>query len=541
MNIFETLDIKISNAVLVTESGVADEVEGFLEQYGRINRSLVVDSPESEFHNMLIVEFESGLPLTLLNPLLPYMQTSETGTIYYIKNLSQVYTANVGSSKTQTYLADLKEVAKLTGQNYAEVLNEMMGQISKSISELHPDVEVSVGVKAEQSLGNKITQSSYKMAAPSSLLATAPIAQPGERGATINFTASDLNPPELQRYVVEHIVKSEDTAVHLRSSHRLRVFSGKVPRPQHEVDYDTWRSSVDLVLSDPAISEIQRSRQILDSLLPPAADMVKHLSPDMSVNIYIQQLDSAYGTVQDGEELYAKFMDTLQNAGEKPSAYLQRLQVVLNLAVKRGGAPKAEVNKHLLNQFCRGCWDNVLISELQLKQKKEKPPSFAELLLLLRTEEDREAVKAQRMKQHLGGGGARQKVTSQAQIAYGEEEKNLCETLTIITKQLTEQMAAIQRQLAVLTVNQSQGRQSYTPRPNPVLKSRGKPNMAAAVSDPSASPKPGFCFRCGEDGHIRPQCDNQPNPELVSAKKRQFSEKKSKWQKRNQPVLNHLN
>lgn len=258
MNIFETLDIKIPNAVLVTESKVAAEVEGFLEQYGRINRALTVDSPESEFHDMLIVEFESGLPLTLLNPLLPYTQTSETGIVYNIKNLSQVYTANVGSSKTQTYLADLKEVAKLTGQNYAEVLNEMMGQISKSISELRPDVEAGIDVKAEQSSVNT-TQSPYKMAVPSSLLATAPIVQPQERRATVSFNASDLNPPELQRYVVEHIVKSEDTAVHLRSSHRLRVFSGKGPRPQHEVDYDTWRSSVDLVLSDSAISEIQRS------------------------------------------------------------------------------------------------------------------------------------------------------------------------------------------------------------------------------------------------------------------------------------------
>jgi len=497
MDIFETLDVKIPNAVLVTESEVAEEVEGFLQQYGKISRIITVESPESEFHNMLIVEYESGLPLTLLNPLLPYKQTSETGIDYCIKNLSQIYTENVGSSKTQTYLADLKEVAKLTGQNYAEVLNEMMGQISRSISELQPDLEV--GIKAEQSSVNTTTRSSYKMTAPSLLSTTAPIAQPRERHATINFTASDLNPPELQRYVVEHIVKSEDTAVHLRSSHRLRVFSGKVPRPQHEVDYDTWRSSVDLVLNDPAMSGIQRTRQILDSLLPPAADIVKHLSPDMSVNIYIQQLDSAYGTVQDGEELYAKFMDTFQNAGENPSAYLQRLQVALNLAVKRGGVPKAEINRHLLNQFCRGCWDNVLISELQLKQRKEKPPGFAELLLLLRTEEDREAAKTQRMKQHLGGGGARQKVSSQVQIAYGEEERKRYETLTNITTQLTEQMAAVQRQLAVLTANQLQGRQSYTPRPNPVPKSHEKQNMAAAVSNLSTSPKPGFCFRCGED------------------------------------------
>lgn len=87
-------------------------------------------------------------------------------------------------------------------------------------------------------------------------------------------------------------------------------------------------------MKDPAISEIQQSRLILDSLLPPAP------CSNPSADIYIKHLDSAYGTVQDGEELYAKFMDTFQDAGEKPSTYLQWLQVVLTLAVRRGGVPK---------------------------------------------------------------------------------------------------------------------------------------------------------------------------------------------------------
>lgn len=100
------------------------------------------------------------------------------------------------------------------------------------------------------------------------------------------------------------------------------------------------------------------------------------------------------------------------------------------------------MNKHLLNQFCRGCWDNTLISELQLKQKKCSPPSFAELLLLLRTEEDREAAKIQRMKQHLGT--TKQKVSSQVQFAQDGEERRVSAALTTLTEQLTKQMTAIQ-------------------------------------------------------------------------------------------------
>lgn len=77
----------------------------------------------------------------------------------------------------------------------------------------------------------------------------------------------NLNPPEVQHYMVEHIVKNEDSR--MIHSIRLWAFSGRSPRSQTEADYDTWCSGVELLLKDPA-----------------------------------------YGTVQDGDELYAKFMDT---------------------------------------------------------------------------------------------------------------------------------------------------------------------------------------------------------------------------------------
>lgn len=254
----------------------------------------------------------------------------------------------------------------------------------------------------------------------------------------------DLNPPEVQRYVVEHVVRSSDTSTH--ATHRLRPFS------THEMDYDTWRSGVELVLRDPAISDLQRSRIIRDSLLPPACDMVKHLGHDALPDVYLQQLESAYGTVQDGEELYAKFMDTYQNHGEKPSEYLRRLQVALQHAVRRGVSER-DMDKRLLAQFCRGCWDNGLISELQLKQRKSSPPSFAEFVLLLRTEEDREAAKEQRMKPHLGG--TKQKVTTHAHFVKRPDEKpNLCTAITNFIKELSHQMTAIQRQLAARNTGQ---------------------------------------------------------------------------------------
>lgn len=546
MEVFGNLGIKIPNAVLVDgpvkES--SSEVIDFLDQYGDIKRNEIIDDSESEFHHMLVVEFESGVSVVKLSSRLPYIFISDDNNEFHIKNLSQIYTSKLGGSKTDTYLSDLKEIAKISGKDYSMVLGEIMSQIQQAIAQLHP---LAVNVpKIEQKMADQPKNPPEPSVPPPVPSRTfGPVYAPLQTSLTPPVSASnsrrsiapgDLNPPEVQRYVVEHVVRSSDTSMH--ATHRLRLFSGKVSRSTHEMDYDTWRSGVELVLRDPAISDLQRTRLIRDSLLPPACDMVKHLSHDALPDVYLQQLESAYGTVQDGEELYAKFMDTYQNHGEKPSEYLQRLQVALQHAVRRGGVSERDMDKRLLAQFCRGCWDNGLISELQLKQRKSSPPSFAELLLLLRTEEDREASKEQRMKQHLGG--TKQKVTTHAQfVNRSDEEPNLCTAITNFTKELSQQMTAIQQQLAALNAGQTN---KYPPVATYSASKQFETGKTGRnPKSASSNPKPGFCFRCGEDGHIKPQCDSDPNPTLVSTKRKQFQDRQQKWQRQNPSAKKHLN
>lgn len=132
-----------------------------------------------------------------------------------------------------------------------------------------------------------------------------------------NFSLSPdhLSTPEVQRVVVEHIVKSTDIASHFYSPAKLRSFSGKVSCPHYEVDYDTWRTSLHFYLTDPTVSHSQLVRRIVDSLLPPAANVVKPLGPQATPHAYLDLLDSAYAAyaVEDGDELFAKFLNTHQN------------------------------------------------------------------------------------------------------------------------------------------------------------------------------------------------------------------------------------
>lgn len=552
METFEKRGIKIPNAVLIqdsTKTETDDEVVHFLKGFGCVRRSEMIDEPESIYHQYIVVEFETGAPLLTLRKILPYTYVCEKERVTYdILDLSLICADDGGKVQTDNYIAGLHKVAKQTGQDFATVLNGVMSLLGQTVAGIRPaagEGEVSEeDSKGELSSAvNNLLPNSLPSNENPSLNGTAPKGEPDPNFQNPpclglpTMSPHELNPPGI-RYVVEHIVKSDESTSHY-SAQRIRAFSGRTPRPQNESDYDTWRSGIDLLLQDPAVSDLQRSRKIFESLLPPAADVVKHLKPETPPTIYLETLDSAYGTVQDGEELYAKFLDTFQDAGEKPSNYLQRLQVALNLVVKRGGVSGRDTDRHLLTQFCRGCWDNSLITELQLKQRKHNPPTFAEFLLLLRTEEDREAAKAIRMKQHLGS--SRNKATAHAQYAYTDtSEKGEIAALTTVTQQLAQQLADIQKQLAALTAAQSSS-SSAASKPTFGRKlgegqGAGKPSKTL----PSA-PKPGYCYRCGEDGHIRPNCENPPNSALVSVRKKQFAEKQEKWQKSNPTATRHLN
>lgn len=260
----------------------------------------------------------------------------------------------------------------------------------------------------------------------------------------------NIDPPGVQNMIVEHIVKTGDATMAQQASVRLRAFSGRTPHPPNEPDFDTWKVSVELLLSDPSISDFYRSKRILDSLLPPASDVVKHVRPPSLPAVYLELLASVYGSVEDGDE---QFMSTLQNSGEKSSEYLHRLQVILSTTVKRGGLAEKDRDCCLLKQFFRGCWDSSLITSLQLEKKETRPPTFTELVLLVRTEESRHTFKEERMKRHLGISKntvafPKLRTVPQPALAYSQE---IASSVVARTDSLKKQIAEIQAQVAAVS------------------------------------------------------------------------------------------
>lgn len=544
MDFIQKYSVKIPNAVIVDKStGLIhdEEVIDFLKKYGSIQRTVLVDDVSTEFHKNLIVEFSSGSAVEGLEPLLPYSYTlkDDSNIMYNIQTLSSVYTSRLGSSATKNYLTELKELAKLSGKGYEAVLREMMMQISSDVESMQSATEPSpLALSETPEESPRFTSPFLGPPQVDNDVTIAPVPITVEKRVP-SLSVSDVNPPEIQKVVVEHIVRREDIGSFSSTPVRLRSFSGKTPRPNNEADYDTWRSHIELLLNDPSMSSLQVSRRILESLLSPAADVVKGLSSNSLPSAYMQLLDSAFGVVEDGEELFAQFMNTLQDPGEKPSTYLQRLQLALNQAVKRGGVAPGEVGKHLLKQFCRGCWDSVMLSGLQLEQKKNSPPSFSELLLMLRTEEDRQAAKASRMRKHVGSTKHRVQLQSQSGCVLEPTEDPKPDPSGI--DDLRKQVASLQSQLTTLMAqNKSKG---FGDR-GATDKTQGKVFATYSAKLDTAKqprrnytnkPRPWYCFNCGDDGHISTSCTNDSNPTLVTEKRRLLEERQRVWERQNNP------
>lgn len=573
----ESVEIPCSVVVSgLTETESDDEASTYLQKYGSIKRFLRIDDPKSDFHRHVIVEFTHSTAMESLEPLLPLKLQNPThpNVVFEVKSLASVYTEDARSRATKTYMEQLCEISRLSGSSVEQMLKEELARLSSSTpSTLPPSPQFqpesrpphqSPAPQPESSDQEDVPSAPHPPSANPDDVALKPPHDDGQPYTPLtpnkNLTdlnwspipphvpnsatqsTIDLNPPNIQRVVVEHVVRSSESPSHLVAPGKLRAFSGRFPRPNNEADYDMWRTSVEVLMKDPSVSDSHCAHRILDSLLPPASEMTKHLGPRAKPSAYLELLDSAYGTVEDGDELYARFMNTLQNDGEKPSAYLQRLHVALSTTMRRGGVSAHDFDQQLLKQFCRGCWENSMIVDLQLEQRKKSPPSFAELLLLLRTEEDKQAVKMSRMKQHLGSAkpaysASKQRVMSHLQVAhsttdseYNPEVEKLKKQVADITAQLKSMTAEGQKHKLPKQKTKSFTSSEKTEAHAVKKTSTGQQSPAVRTSN---KPRPWYCFQCGEDGHVISVCDSEPNPALVAAKKKQLRERQAAWEASN--------
>lgn len=122
----------------------------------------------------------------------------------------------MGYTTTKSYLAEFKGLSKLSRRDYAEALKDMMSKISESIAGLAPltpeGEELDVEMPELGVVETSVQLPTVNLPALSDVDKSPPVAQSSGNQNIPVITAHDLSPPEVQRVLVEHIVKREDTA-----------------------------------------------------------------------------------------------------------------------------------------------------------------------------------------------------------------------------------------------------------------------------------------------------------------------------------------
>lgn len=253
---------------------------------------------------------------------------------------------------------------------------------------------------------------------------------------------------------------------------------------------------------DSAISASEKLSRVIESLLPPASNIVWALGKEVTAEECLEGLEKAYGITADGDELYLRFSECFQKPGEAASEYLVRLQELMTRVQDTGGVSPDRTNNVRIHQFTRDClYNKPLLMKLDVK-KCQTPPNFVTLLQEVRLEEQREREKKEWRVREQKVVTKRVAVVAEASPAPTDE-----------VKQLQEAVALLQQQLAAVQVSGDHRHGDSAGSGQP--RSRWpQPQPQHQVQKPRAR-YPLICYNCGQQGHRLTQCTNETNAPLV--------------------------
>ncbi|XP_030848565.1 paraneoplastic antigen Ma2 homolog [Strongylocentrotus purpuratus] len=272
---------------------------------------------------------------------------------------------------------------------------------------------------------------------------------------------------------------------------KLRCFSGARNPARDEDTYPLWIEHVEGQMDEwQDLGDGERRKRIREALRPPASSIISDLRrelPHADSYEYLKALDLAYGDTNTDDELFVKFHNTTQLEGERPSEYLSRLQEILRQVVRRGVVKPTDSNQVRLKQFIRGIlYNEMLLINLQLRDKLSHPPSFLQLLSSVRKQEEEDSMKASLTQ-------PRQRVDAGKRAAAHNRVEAPVQPVQISRTSIPSESTPIQQ----------------TPHRPPPPRPHG--NTSEVI-----------CFKCGEVGHISRICNSPAAPEAINKKLIQF-------------------
>lgn len=351
-------------------------------------------------------------------------------------------------------------------------------------------------------------------------------------------------PEAIIRAVGDILQKNSKSSNDISSYRRLRTFSGVAPTPAGEEQLDNWIEQARLMIEEYDRPDREKKMRLMESVKGPALEIlqaVRFNNPDATSADYIDVIENTFGTPETGEELYFAFRMLSQHSGEKLSEFLRRMEKLLNKVVQKGGLPPASIDKARLDQLIKGATrSDMMLLRLRLRERKNNPPTFLELLQEVRVEEEYEASRrrlAPTKSVHVKSATIptdpemkelrteiqelRSKVSELTALSAApcSPSSELPPTVTTTAESsgderniqaLKKEVVKLRKKVSSMTVQSAAATQAAVPN-------RETFTLQQTQGAPTHKDSRGFfCYRCGEDGHISSKCTAPENyPKVI--------------------------
>lgn len=201
--------------------------------------------------------------------------------------------------------------------------------------------------------------------------------------------------PELLAQLVGQVIAHAPQPLLPMRYRKLRVFSGSaVPAPEEE-PFEVWLEQAIEIVKEWPVAEAEKKRWLMESLRGPALDLmhiVQADDPSISVEECLEAFKQVFGSLESRRSSQVRYLKTYQEEGEKVSAYVLRLETLLRKAVEKRAIPKNIADQVRLEQVMAGAsLSEILWCRLREMKDQGSPPSFLELMKIIREEEEEEA------------------------------------------------------------------------------------------------------------------------------------------------------
>ncbi|XP_063811571.1 paraneoplastic antigen Ma2-like [Pseudophryne corroboree] len=264
---------------------------------------------------------------------------------------------------------------------------------------------------------------------------------------------------------------------------RLRIFSGIIPVPAGEENFELWREAAVQHSEEWQCPEHVKRQRVVESLRGPAMGVIqatRRSNPKATLGDYLEALDFSYGTLEDVEDLLARLNSTYQEYGESLTHYIYRVDRLIYKIIDKGGMNKTQADENRIKQVLKGALTSSPVAQkLRCTMCKASPPTLSELVREVKLEE----VQIEN----------REKTIKKVKVVIPAPDKpSLDERLLTL---IEEQNKKIEQLIALQSSKSSQPYRMF-----------GNYGRGQGMNRRGENRNPLICYACGQVGHRAFEC-----------------------------------